>query len=108
MCVLCIPDGSAEPVGSLRSAPSHPCAPTFCPNSFRLIQFRKNASVSPLVSHTFKTKDLKPFSFTHFQKKVGGGSLFPTSNLKPTIRPGWSSRASGASRGIFHPTSVLR
>src|SRR6266849_4195704 len=44
----------------------------FRTNSFRLIQFRKNASVSPLVSHSFKTKDLKPFRFTHFQKKGGG------------------------------------
>ncbi len=48
---------------------------TFCPNSFRLIHFRKNASATPLVSHTFKTKDLKPFRFTHFQKK--GGWLGP-------------------------------
>ncbi len=48
----------------------------FRTNSFRLIQFRKNASVSPLVSHSFKTKDLKPFRFTHFQKKAGGGKRF--------------------------------
>ncbi len=39
---------------------------------FRLIQFRKNVSATPLESHTFKTKDLKPFRFTHFQKKGGG------------------------------------
>src|SRR5712664_4954560 len=44
---------------------------TFCPNSFRFTHFRKNASATPLVSHTFKTKDFKPFRFTHFQKKVG-------------------------------------
>ena len=44
----------------------------FRANSFRLIQFRKNASANPLVSHSFKTKDLKPFRFTHFQKKGGG------------------------------------
>src|SRR5712692_6475435 len=83
MCVLCIPDasagravcipeGSAGPARRLRSARSYPCAPTFCANSFRLIQFRKNASATPFVSHTFKTKDLKPFRFTHFQKKGGG------------------------------------
>ena len=48
----------------------------FRTNSFRLIQFRKNASANPLESHTFKTKDLKPFRFTHFQKKVGGGERF--------------------------------
>jgi len=53
----------------------------FRTNSFRLIQFRKNASVSPLVSHSFKTKDLKPFRFTHFQKK--GGGWVPLSNIQP-------------------------
>src|SRR5260370_26022458 len=53
----------------------------FRTNSFRLIQFCKNASVSPLVSHSFKTKDLKPFRFTHFQKK--GGGWVPLSNLQP-------------------------
>src|SRR5713226_8870944 len=67
----------------LRSAPSHPCAPTFCANSFRLIQFRKNASANPLDSHTFKTKDLKPFRFTHFQKKRRG--WVPFSNIQPQI-----------------------
>jgi hypothetical protein len=40
-------------------------------NLFRMTQFRKNASVTPLVSHTFKTKDLKPSRITHFQKTVG-------------------------------------
>src|SRR5712691_11346086 len=49
----------------------------FRTNSFRLIQFRKNASANPLESHTFKTKDLKPFRFTHFQKKVGWTPCFP-------------------------------
>ncbi len=39
---------------------------------FRMTHFRKNASATPLVSHTFKTKDLKPFRFTHFQKKGWG------------------------------------
>src|SRR5713226_372138 len=42
------------------------------PKLFRFIHFAKNASATPLVSHTFKTKDLKPFRFTHFQKKGGG------------------------------------
>src|SRR6266478_5860629 len=49
----------------------------FRTNSFRLIHFRKNASANPLDSHTFKTKDLKPFRFTHFQKKVGWTPCFP-------------------------------
>ncbi len=47
----------------------------FRTNSFRLIQFRKNASANPLESHTFKTKDLKPFRY--FQKKVGWTPCFP-------------------------------
>src|SRR3989442_11400168 len=41
-------------------------------NLFRFTHFHKNASVTPLVSHTFKTKDLKPFRFTHLQKKGEG------------------------------------
>src|SRR6266702_195225 len=47
-------------------------SPVKGPNSFRFTQFRKNASASPLESHTFKTKDLKCPVFTHFQKKGGG------------------------------------
>src|SRR5712692_3486234 len=46
--------------------------PSFRANSFRLIHFPQNASANPLESHTFKTKDLKPFRFTHFQKKGRG------------------------------------
>src|SRR5947209_1887255 len=73
---------------------SYPCAPTFSPNSFRLIQFRKNASANPLVSHSFKTKDLKPFRFTHFQKKGGGTPAFPlgTGLLRPLLGRISSSR----------------
>src|SRR5712691_9507183 len=41
-------------------------------NLFRFTHFRENTSATPLVSHTFKTKDLKPFRFTHFQKNGGG------------------------------------
>ena len=54
----------------------------FSVNSFRLTQFPKNASANPLVSHTFKTKDLKPFRFTHFQKKGGGTPIFHRSRLR--------------------------
>src|SRR2546422_2601776 len=39
--------------------------------SFTLLS--KNASANPLVSHTFKTKDLKCPVFPHFQKSGGGG-----------------------------------
>src|SRR5947209_775012 len=50
------------------------------PKLFSFTHFRKNASASPLESHTFKTKDLKPFRFTHFQKK--GGGWVPLSNIQ--------------------------
>src|SRR2546422_11578279 len=49
----------------------YPCASTLRSNSFSFTHFRKNATANPLVSHTFKTKDLKPFRITHFQKKGG-------------------------------------
>jgi hypothetical protein len=54
------------------------------PKAFRFTHFPKNTSASPLESHTFKTKDLKPFRFIHFQKS-GGGGLCPTSNLLPPL-----------------------
>ena len=44
------------------------------PKLFRFTHFPKNTSATSLESHTFKTKDLKPFRFTHLQKKGGGGS----------------------------------
>src|SRR5713226_2958724 len=46
------------------------------PKAFRFTHFPKNTSANPLESHTFKTKDLKPFRFIHFQKS-GGGSPHP-------------------------------
>src|SRR5712692_172206 len=55
----------------------------FRANSFRFTHFRKNASANPLVSHTFKTKDLKPFRFIHFQKK-GRGSPHPANAVIPS------------------------
>src|SRR2546422_5025742 len=45
------------------------------PKLFSFTHFTKNASANPLVSHTFKTKDLKPFRFIHFQKGGGVGGL---------------------------------
>src|SRR2546425_12276082 len=51
------------------------------PKLFSFTHFRKNASATPLVSHTFKTNDLKPFRFTHLQKK--GGGWVPLSNIQP-------------------------
>src|SRR2546426_9471458 len=61
----------------------YPCASTLRSNSFSFTHFRKNASATPLVSHTFKTKDLKPFRFTHFQKC--GGGWVPLSNIQPLL-----------------------
>ena len=48
---------------------------------FSFKHFRKNASANPLDSHSFKAKDLKPFRFTHFQKK--GRGWVPLSNIQP-------------------------
>src|SRR6266571_1900124 len=48
-----------------------PNKPHIAPKAFRFTHFPKNTSASPLESHTFKTKDLKPFRFIHFQKKWG-------------------------------------
>src|SRR5260370_25179259 len=42
------------------------------PKLFSFTHFTRNASANPLESHSFKTKDLKPFRFIHFQKKGGG------------------------------------
>src|SRR5438445_4176212 len=88
-----------------------PCAPLlstltldfhlFSVNSFRLTHFRKNASANPLESHSFKTKDLKPFRFIHFQKKVGGTPAFRSARLPaPTtvtgLPRGPAARAEGS------------
>src|SRR6266852_4858801 len=48
----------------------------FCSKPFRFTHFRKNASANPLVSHTFKTKDLKCPVFTHFQKSGRGRGVY--------------------------------
>ena len=54
---------------------------------FRFTYFRKNASVTPLDSHTFKTKDLKPFSFIHFQKSGGGVPSHKAAEHAPRVPP---------------------
>jgi len=46
--------------------------------SLSFTHFPKNASATPLESHTFKTKDLKPFRFTHLQKSGGGSPHLAT------------------------------
>src|SRR5260370_22952202 len=80
----------------------YPCASTLRSNSFSFTHFRKNASATPLVSHTFKTKDLKPFRFIHFQKN-GRGRVLPsniqpqTSNLRSSLNPLTSTLTKNAS-----------
>src|SRR3989475_12684753 len=96
--------------------------------SFKITLLSKNAPANHLESHSCKNKGLKvPCFHTLTKKGVGVPPVFhrtpalppllplpplphlspsPASNLKPTIRPGWSSRASGASRGS--PPSNLR
>ena len=86
---------------------NHQLGVTFSAISFRFTLLSKNASATPFFSHSCKNKGLKPLSFHTLSKKWWGYPP-PTSNLKPTIRSGWSSRASGASRGTFPPTSNLR
>src|SRR6266567_2730852 len=60
-------------------------SPVTLPKLFSFTHFRKNASATPFVSHTFKTKDLKPFRFTHFQKN--GRGWVPLSNLRSSLSP---------------------
>src|SRR5712691_5401909 len=62
--------------------------PKMPPKLFSFTQFAKNAPANPLDSHTFKTKDLKPFRFTHFQKKVGAGSGSQVPGKKNASRAG--------------------
>src|SRR2546427_1271189 len=76
------PNAIARPPSNPRFQLSTVNSRLFSSNSFRFTHFRKNASANPLESHSFKTKDLKPFRFTHLQKKVGVGYPDPTSNLK--------------------------
>src|SRR2546426_12761229 len=76
-----------------------PNKPHIAPKPFTFTQFAKNTSANPLDSHSFKTKDLKPFRFTHFQKK-GGGPLG-----KAVIPTGYLPRASeGRAEGTLRPT----
>src|SRR5712691_8669754 len=48
------------------------------PKLFSFTHFPKNTSATPLESHTFKTKDLKPFRFTHLQESGGGSPHLAT------------------------------
>src|SRR5216684_4471130 len=58
----------------------------FSSKSLSFTHFAKNASATPLVSHTFKTKDLKPFRFTHLQKSGGGSPHLATVVIPLALR----------------------
>ena len=60
------------PASRFETPRKYPCASTLRSNSFSFTHFRKNASATPLVSRSFKTKDLRPFRFIHFQKNGRG------------------------------------
>src|SRR5260370_12262763 len=93
-----IPGGGGAPCDPLLSTLTLD-SQLFSVNSFRLIHFRKNASANPFVSHTFKTKDLKPFRFIHFQKTGGVGT--PISN-----RPDSFMSNAFLAIGSFLPTDL--
>src|SRR6266581_4144880 len=93
------PNAIAAPPSIARFRPSTVNSRLFCLNSFRIIYICKNASSNPYGSHIYKTKDLKSFRITYFQKKgTGGGGLarpllavseFPVSDHEPgSRRPG--------------------
>jgi hypothetical protein len=58
----------------------------FSSKSLRFTHFPKNASATPLESHSFKTKDLKPFRFTHLQKSGGGSPHLATVAIPLALR----------------------
>src|SRR5713101_3624903 len=66
------------------------------PKLFSFTHFPKNTSATPLESHTLKTKDLKPFPFTHLQKS-GGGSLRLATAVIPS-EPAISAGDEGSQR----------
>src|SRR5437879_7814588 len=80
------------PKGHRPRVTSHESPVTSC-KPFRFTLLSKNALANHLESHSCKNKGLKvPCFHTLTKKGVGEGGLLPASNLKPTIRPGWSSR----------------
>src|SRR5712691_2134930 len=59
-------------------------SPVKGPNSFRITYICKNASANPYGSHTYKTKDLKPFRITYLQKKGGGSGVLSNLQTHPS------------------------
>src|SRR5229473_1695772 len=77
------PNAIAPPPSTARFQPSTVNSRLSCSKPFRFTYFRKNASVTPLGTHTSKTKDLKSFQITYFQKKGGGYPCFSTGCPSP-------------------------
>src|SRR5712692_5197374 len=75
--------------------------PRFAPKLFSFTHFPKNTSATLLESHTFKTKDLKPFRFTHLQKSGGGSPHLATvvTPSEPAIFAGDEGSRRSESRG---------
>jgi hypothetical protein len=61
--------------------------PRIVPNPFGITYIRKNASVTPLGTHTSETKDLKSRRITYLQKK-GAGAPPSTGRRSPVLVPG--------------------
>ncbi len=95
------PNAIASPPSTAGSQLSAVNSRLFCSNPFRITYICKNASANPYGSHTSKTKDLKPFRITYFQKKgtrEGGhqrSAVIPTERLP---RAGEGQRAEGSLR----------
>src|SRR5712692_4459006 len=61
-------------------------------NPFRITYIRKNAPANPYGSHIYKTKDLKSFQITYYEKGVGGTPFSAQRNLPLQV----TSHESGA------------
>src|SRR5712691_3765154 len=96
------PNAIAPPPSTARFHFSTVNSRLFCSNSFRITYIHKMAPANPYGSHISKTKDLKPFRITYFQKsgRVGGRAFFASPD---SIEKGRSVAAL-----IRHPTSNLQ
>jgi hypothetical protein len=56
------------------------------PKLFTFTHFPRNTPANPFVSRTFKTKDLKPFRFTHLQKSGRGSPHLATVVIPLALR----------------------
>ena len=75
------------------------------PKLFSFTHFPKNTPATPLESHSFKTKDLKPFRFTHLQESGGGYPCFPLDACVASSASSTSFASSISFPSVQHPTS---